>query len=287
MDNKKIVVAYDHSPDARLAVAWALDHAGRVGAPVTLLYAHEVPTWIPSTVVPEGETDLPGGDWKQAVLTGLEEIVAAAKRTHPTVPAEIRVAHEPPAQALVERSAGAGMVVLGSRGHSAVTSLLGSVSTTVSAHAGCPVVVVRGPAEPSTPVVAGVDSSAAEWPVLRFAAQQAASRGVPLRVVRAGRPPAGRRREAAAPGRTATAGRHTLDEAVLRCRYKFPGVVVVAETVAEHPAVALTAESGTAQLLVVGSRGRGAIRGLLLGSVSQHLLRHSACSVAVVHTAQD
>jgi nucleotide-binding universal stress UspA family protein len=51
----------------------------------------------------------------------------------------------------------------------------------------------------------------------------------------------------------------------------------------EHPAAALAAASGTAQLLVVGTRGRGALRGMLLGSVSQHVLRHSAVPVAVIH----
>jgi nucleotide-binding universal stress UspA family protein len=66
-------------------------------------------------------------------------------------------------------------------------------------------------------------------------------------------------------------------------RDTFPDLKVEAETLVEHPAAALTRESTTAQLLVVGSRGRGPVRGLVLGSVSQHLLRHSACTVAVVH----
>ncbi|MFD0525866.1 universal stress protein [Paractinoplanes durhamensis] len=58
----------------------------------------------------------------------------------------------------------------------------------------------------------------------------------------------------------------------------------MAEAVTEHPAAALAAASTTAQLLVVGTRGRGAVRGMLLGSVSQHALRHSACTVAVAHS---
>ncbi|MEU8817652.1 universal stress protein [Actinoplanes sp. NPDC048796] len=241
-----IVVGYDHSPDARAAVAWALD----AGSPVTLLYAHEVPSWIPSNA---GEV-LPGGEWEQTVLTALDEVVADARRTHPHVPIEVRAVHSPPVQALLDASASASMIVFGSRGHSAVANLLGTVSTTVSAHACCPVVVVRGQATAGAPVVAGVDGSAAEEPVLRFAAEQAAARGAPLHVL--------------------TGPRSEVSPT-------FGGTV---EPVTGHAADALTAASRRAQLVVVGCRGRGPFLGLLLGSVSQHLLRHSACTVAVVHS---
>ncbi|SNY47414.1 universal stress protein [Paractinoplanes atraurantiacus] len=240
-----IVVGYDHSPDARAAVAWALG----AGSWVTLLYAHEVPSWIPSNA---GEI-LPGGEWEQTVLTALDEVVEDARRTHPHVRVEARAVHSPPVQALLDASTEAAMIVFGSRGHSAVANLLGTVSTTVSAHAYCPVVVVRGQPTPGAPVVAGVDGSAAQEPVLRFAAEQATARGAPLRVL--------------------TGPRSDVT----------PTLGVTVEPVTGHATDALTAASHTAQLIVVGSRGRGPVRGLLLGSVSQHLLRHSACTVAVVH----
>ena len=63
--------------------------------------------------------------------------------------------------------------------------------------------------------------------------------------------------------------------------HKVPDVQVSATYVTGHPADALTAASNDAQL-VVGSRGRGALRGMLLGSVSQHLLHRSPCAVAVI-----
>ncbi|MEV4350599.1 universal stress protein [Actinoplanes sp. NPDC049596] len=248
-----IVVAYDHSPDARAAVGWALDG----GAPVTLLYAHLVPSWIPSGA---GET-LPGGEWEQTVVAALEEIVAAARQTHPAVPVSFRAVHAPPAEALLDASSdpATDMVVFGSRGHSALASLLGSVSSNVSAHADCPVVVVRGQAPSHAPIVAGLDGSHAESAVLEFAAAQASARGAPLRLLRS--------------------PRSTVSEPDL------PALVITSETVSSHPAATLTEAGATAQLIVVGSRGRGPLSGLLLGSVSQHLLRHSACSVAVVHAA--
>jgi nucleotide-binding universal stress UspA family protein len=142
--------------------------------------------------------------------------------------------HAHPAAALIDRSQDAGMIVVGSRGHSAVAGLLGSVSVAVSAHACCPVVVVRGQSHATQPVVAGVDGVGGRLAGAAARAEQATGRGVPLR----------------------------------------------------NPAAALSAASNTAQLMVVGSRGHGVVRSLLPGSVSQHLLRHSSCSVAVVHTPE-
>ncbi|GIE29728.1 hypothetical protein Ait01nite_027730 [Actinoplanes italicus] len=76
--------------------------------------------------------------------------------------------------------------------------------------------------------------------------------------------------------------REPFDALVTVVRNAFPGVAVGAEATVAHPAEVLTHASTGAQLLVVGSRGHGAVSGLLLGSVSQHLLRHSACPVVVV-----
>jgi nucleotide-binding universal stress UspA family protein len=77
--------------------------------------------------------------------------------------------------------------------------------------------------------------------------------------------------------------RRPFDELVTLWRHKYPDLTLSALAVAEHPAAALTRASADAQLLVVGSRGRGALAGMLLGSVSQNLLHHAACTVAVVH----
>jgi hypothetical protein len=82
--------------------------------------------------------------------------------------------------------------------------------------------------------------------------------------------------------------RNQVRSLVAAWREKYPQLDIAAEgMLEEHPAAALTRLSATTQLLVVGSRGRGAPRGMLLGSVSQHLLRHAACDVAIVHGAQD
>ncbi|MEU4695296.1 universal stress protein [Actinoplanes sp. NPDC023714] len=76
-----------------------------------------------------------------------------------------------------------------------------------------------------------------------------------------------------------------LDVTVANAKESHPAVYLTATTVASPAAAALVVRSSHAQLVVVGSRGRGAVRGMLLGSVSQHLLRHSPATVVVVHPA--
>jgi nucleotide-binding universal stress UspA family protein len=75
-----------------------------------------------------------------------------------------------------------------------------------------------------------------------------------------------------------------LAEALAGWQEKYPDVAVRSGVVREHAAAGLVAESATAQLLVVGNRGRHAMAGTLLGSVSQAVLHHATCPVAVVPT---
>jgi nucleotide-binding universal stress UspA family protein len=274
MNIRRIIVGYDRSADARNAARWALDEADRTGAPIEFFYAYEWPVWVASApYVPAGAI-WPDAETDKAIKQSLRDAVEEARRTHPALHVTIKTVDGSAALALVERSAGAGLIVLGSRGHSAVTNLLGSVGVAVTAHAHCPVVVVRGEPAADAPVVVGVDGSASSEAALAFAIEQAAGRGVALRVIQAWKPqtPAVSEEES-----------RRLDEVVAAWGEKFPGLAISVERPAEHPAAALTTASTEAQLLVIGSRGRGPLRGMLLGSVSQHLLRHSACSIAVVH----
>ena len=75
-----------------------------------------------------------------------------------------------------------------------------------------------------------------------------------------------------------------LHESVARWSEKYPGIDVVAKSVVADPAKALVDESAGAELLVVGSHGRGGFAGLLLGSVSHAALHHARCPVAVVRS---
>jgi nucleotide-binding universal stress UspA family protein len=284
MTAKKIIVGYDRSPDAKAAAAWALDEASRTGALIEFFYAYDWPAWAPATSAVPAPAIWPDGEIDRAIRGALNEAVATARQTHPDVRTIISIDNNNAARSLIGRSAEAGMIVLGSRGHSAVAGLLGSVSVAVSAHAHCPVVVVRGAAAVTAPIVVGVDDTASAQAALGFAVERAAARGVPLRVIRAWTPDDSFWEETPVVTESVPADeRRPFDELIAAWRDKFPEVEISAEAVVEHPAAVLALASTTAQLLVVGTRGRGAVRGMLLGSVSQHLLRHSACTVVVVH----
>ncbi|MFG1676635.1 universal stress protein [Micromonospora sp. NPDC049282] len=285
MSGDEILVGYDGSTDASVALDWALDEAGRSGRPVRLAYVFEwltVAGWIGPGVAP--------GIWPdEHARRQVEELVrkaaadAAAERPGLTVHGE--VFDGPPALVLQERSAEAGLLVLGSRGHGGFGGLLaGSTAVSVTAHAHCPVVVVRdGRVATSGPVVVGSDGSESALRALGFAVERAAQRDVPLRVLRVWEPPGDRWTPPDFDPEDIAASERTAAEAELaRWRKTFPDVPIEISTVPGSAAALLVEASRAAQLVVVGSRGRGGLRGMLLGSVSQQLIQHAHCPVAVV-----
>jgi nucleotide-binding universal stress UspA family protein len=195
---------------------------------------------------------------------------------------------------LIEESQDAAMIVVGSRGLGGFTGLLvGSVGVQVSSHAHCPVVVVRyGPPdeEPGPAagrVVAGVDGSASSEAVLEFAFEEAAMRGAGLTVMHAWTAPV-----STGPGDLLPLvydvdsvnedEARLLSELLAGWQEKYPDVPVRRLVLHRPPAKELVRLSRGAELLVVGARGRGGFRGLLLGSVSHAAIQHASCPVAVV-----
>jgi nucleotide-binding universal stress UspA family protein len=284
MSSRPILVGYDGSEEARVALNWALDEAERTGKPVHLLYAFEwvnVGGWVGPGVGP--------GAWPDdTAMRDIEAMVRFAQTeaggTHPRVSVQGEVLDGPASLLLQERSGQAALVVVGSRGHGGFAGLLaGSTAVAICAQAHCPVVVVRGAPDRTAPVAVGLDGSECSLLALGFALDRAATCGVGLRVVRAWVPPA-------APWRAPDldleqvnrAERATVDELLVDWRQRYPQVEVTVEVLASNPSVALLEASRAAQLVVVGTRGRGGFRGLLLGSVSQQLIQHSDCPVAVV-----
>ncbi|MFD6446407.1 universal stress protein [Promicromonospora sp. NPDC060204] len=304
-----VLVGVDGSDSATEAVRWAAREAARRGAPLVL-----VSVWTP---VPPGVPHAAMlGSYEDALIAQgtqwLDDAAAAAAQEAPDVPVTTRLAIGSVAGQLVGRSATAGLVVLGSRGLGGFTGLLvGSIAVAVATHGHCPVVVVRGQGAASAqegPVVVGVDGSPTSREAIRFAFDAAALRGAPLVAVHAWRdapaPALGRREspdqavqdqsvqdqsvqdQAVQDQAVQEHGAQALDRWLADARADHPDVRVERVVAPDGPTAALLDRAEGARLVVVGSRGRGGFRGLLLGSTSQALIYHAPCPVAVVPPAE-
>jgi nucleotide-binding universal stress UspA family protein len=190
-----------------------------------------------------------------------------------------------PSRALVEASAHARLVVLGSRGHSRVVgALLGSVAFAVTSQAACPVIVVRDESSrravgPDHHVVAGTDGSPESMAALDFAADYAQAAAAPLEVVTC----TGERHvEDVDERRLRTVAEQIADTAAARARAGHRNLDVTTRVENRPPEPTLVEASRDAGLVVVGTRGRGAFEGMLLGSVSHAVIHGAECAVAVV-----
>jgi nucleotide-binding universal stress UspA family protein len=289
MTTYPILVGYDGSHPARAALHWALDDAARCHAPVRVVYVYEWAT--PVVPVPAG-VGWPDPRARREAVAAVDEAVARARIARPGVPITGMVVDGPLTSTLRALSQRAQLLVLGDRGLGGFPGLLaGSVAVTGASAAHCPVVVVRGCARPSLPVVVGVDESPEIDDVVGFAAEQAAARGVELVAVRAWQPPPVPRRGDLRPlryagedagGELVATARRLADQALHGWRDKFPQVPMTTRLAPGSATAALVAASADAQLVVVGCRGRGGCPGVPLGSVARQLLHHTHCPVAVV-----
>ncbi|MEV1289578.1 universal stress protein [Micromonospora sp. NPDC049679] len=219
---------------------------------------------------PFAPPDAPGGDYgspRQDAERIVADAVAEARADRPALPVSGEVVDAAPLPTLLNLSARAALLVLGNETLRASVSMpVDSVAVQVSARAGCPVIVTDGSERPRAPVVVGVDGSPWMAPTLDLAFEEAALRRAPLIVVHAG--------ASGAP----TDGDPLLDGALAPWLTRHPDVPVERRPVAGRADVALGELSREAQLLVVGARGWQA---RLLGSVTQAMLHHAACPVAV------
>ncbi|MEI8406622.1 MULTISPECIES: universal stress protein [unclassified Kribbella] len=282
-----IVVGYDGSPASETAVWWAAAEAERRQAGLRLIYALPTPLvtgpmGTPAVPLP---TDLLRDSGERLLAEAAEQI----RERYPRLSVDAVVSVGGATQALLQEATTATMVVAGSRGLGEFRDLaMGSVSAHVATHASCPVVVVPPRWEPGRAtggVVVGVDGSRQSLEAIEFAFEQAEARQATLTAVMAWHDPM-------STGPKVPFG-YDLDvleeesavllaESMAGHREKYPDVPVREELARGSARDALIAAGAAAELLVVGSRGRGAFRGLLLGSTSRALVHHSPCPVAVV-----
>lgn len=281
-----VVVGVDDSPGAAAAITWAVDDARARKAPLRIVYAYRWELTYGRTPmyfdVPETDLSQPREEAERVVgraIAAARDIDAGLDITGEAVDGDA-------ARALIDESSQAAVMVVGSRHHKALGStILGSVGGAVAARSQCPVIVVRGPAglpEEHASVLVGVDGTEASEPVLEFAFEHASRHGVDVRPVLCWHPDLLAtmmwRPEPPAPQGVEA----WLSETIAGWRERYPDVAVHPGVVREHPVAGLVLAASSQYLLVVGSRGRHALAGTLLGSVSQGVLHHATCPVAVV-----
>ena len=282
---RPVVAGVDGSDSALRAVRWAAREAARRRAPLRLVAA--VPSAIPAHQFAYSGA---GPDPRQVLLrqarAQLAHAVQAAVEAAPGSAPTQDVVDGYPIPRLVEESRSAQLIAVGNRGLGGVTGLLvGSVAFALAAQGACPVVVARGRADAAGgPVIIGVDGSRVSEAALAFAFDAAALRGAPLLAVHVWwdlllEPVTLPSLDWDAIAERERAG---LAERLAGWGEKYPDVAVERLVARDHPARVLAEQSERAQLLVVGSRGRGGVSGLVLGSVSHAVLHRSACPVAVV-----
>lgn len=290
-----IVLGYDGSPGARLALEWAAEAAKRDDRQLTLLHC------VGLTMTPTFRAYDPGvqanayDKMSRGVLSEAIDIAAKTmdrENIHP-----LSVIGSAAAE-LVGVSEQADLIVTGSRGHGSISSgLLGSTAYAVTAHAHCPAVVVRGTtvvhAGPSHPVVVAFDDSKHAQSALQTAIQLAAAAEAPLRIVAVDNVGG----LDVWPETDTVVGREEMLESMHRhvgqalrevaddARKAHPGLDVKPDVVngAAGQAIAAYAEDVRAGLIVMGSRGHGGFTGMLLGSVSHRVIHDAPCPVMVMH----
>lgn len=281
-----VVVGVDGSAASNAAVSWAAHEAAMRNVPLTLIHTFNpvVPTY-PQLPTPSGVALWQNED-SQQLLDHAVKIAEDALSANQSIAITSEVKASAPVPTLVDLSRDADMVVMGSTGRSAVERvLLGSVSSGVLHGAKCPVAIVRDeaswmPRSQSAPVVVGIDCSPTSEHALALAFDEASRRGVDLTAVHAWSdmavyqlPWLEWRSEA----------ERNLAEYLAGWQEQYPDVKVNRVIVLDHPGRALIEESETAQLVVVGSHGRGGLTGMLLGSVSNGVVHAVRAPVIVAH----
>ncbi|MCK9871963.1 universal stress protein [Nocardiopsis dassonvillei] len=298
----RVVVGVDGSDHSRAALEWAAAEAERRGVPLRAVHALGMPLIVSAGSVPARfDPTAEISDQADEVLTKAAEHV---RRVRPSVTVETETALEEPPLALLSHSRTHDVLVLGTRGLGTFASVfVGSVSIRVAAQAACPVVVV--PSHGGSPattslgrVVVGVDGSRNARRALRLAVDLVRESGGELVVVNSWEVPypydpiamtsmGYEPQEKLFDRKSEELVGEMLLDVTGRQREDLDFEVSVVRT-QDSPVNALIGAAEGADAIVVGSRGRGSVRGLLLGSVSQGVLHHSEIPVVILpHHAEE
>ena len=277
-----VVVAVDGSEASKNAVLWAANTATKRGIPLRIASSYTMPQFLYAEgMVPPKELY---EDLQNETAARIEEARVIAHT----------IAEGSPIDMLLELSHDVTMIVMGSRGMGGLSGMvMGSVSANVVSHAHCPVVVVRENNAVTAdnkygPVVVGVDGSEVSGKATAYAFREAQARGAELVAIhtwmdmQAQTSLAGLAAAQAEWGEIEKEQGELLSERLEPFENEYPDVKVTRIIARDRPVRALADAAQGAQLVVVGSHGRGGFRGMLLGSTSRALLQSSPCPVMVV-----
>jgi nucleotide-binding universal stress UspA family protein len=286
----RILYATDGSPDARVAGEWLKDFPIPVASHVLTVAVVRLSNSVLDIPTERSYYD----ELREAGQAVAEQARAGLAHRWET---STRVVEGEPREAIPKLAAewGADLIVVGARGHGAVKSFpVGSVSMAVVHHAPCPVLVVKGWPHGLRKVVIAVDGSPHSMVAARFFAGLPLDRALSIQLVGVAEPP---RLSVAAPEVLAVPLLPALEELAQARRSRLESVLAGLESelrpkvghiersaILGHPAeeiIAAASGSGVG-LVVVGARGHGAVKRLVLGSVSERVLHHAPCSVLVV-----
>ena len=265
----RVLVGIDGSEQALAAVRAAAADAARRDVRLHIIHAF---IWSSLHVnVGPVAPDLPGTGLRHQAEDLLAEAAVEAAKTAPQISVSTHLIDGAATPVLLEESDPATLLVLGDRGLGGFSGLIiGSVAVHAAAHARSPILVVRGAEPAAGPVVVGVDGSEQSRLAIGFAFEESAQRGAELIALHVSK------------DLDAQGAGQTLTKALSGWHQKYPAVVVKPELVRGDPRHELVERSKSAQLMVLGASGRDTFKGLLLGSVSQNLLYHSNCPIAVI-----
>jgi nucleotide-binding universal stress UspA family protein len=280
-----VVVGVDGSPSATRAAEAAADLATRRGLPLLVLHVFSWPALYPP-ILPASVAEQ--SDPRAVARQIVDTTAATVAQTHPDLDIDVRLVDGYPPAALVDASRRAAFLVVGHRGRGGFAELLtGSVGVHATTHARCPVLIVRGGmAEPDAPIVVGADGSIPSRAAVRVAFEEARTRGCDL-IAALALPPADSWPNPAADSHEQPGTRHTdlvragLDDV----EDEHPDVKVRWEVRHGRSAahvLATLADDLQAGSIVVGSRGVGGFRGLLMGGTCRALVDHAPCPLVVV-----
>jgi nucleotide-binding universal stress UspA family protein len=286
-----IIVGVDGSPPSKVAIDWAARDAAMRKQPLSLVHVMAPPVmmaWPEAPMVPAYvEAQEARGD---AIIQEATKIAEEAAQHFGGVQLTTALETGATVSTLLELAKDAHMMVVGCRGLGTVSrTLLGSVSTSLVHHAHCPVAVIHDEdspaATPSTaPVVVGIDGSPASEKATATAFDEASFRNVGLIAVHAWSDET----LVDFPGEHTTLeqlAHEVLSERLAGWQERYPDVAVERVVAWDQPTRLLLRESERAQLVVVGSRGRGGFTGMLLGSVSTGVVNAARVPVIVARPA--